>query len=54
MTGKQMKEWANAQHDDAVIEVERYSWTETFKIRAVTERVLDTSTFDAKEEAVEL
>jgi hypothetical protein len=26
MTAKQLREWINTVHDDAVIEVERYSW----------------------------
>ena len=26
MTGKQLKQWAQTLHDDAVIEVHHYSW----------------------------
>jgi len=36
MTAKQLREWINTVHDDAVVEIERYSWEpiDPKKIRA--------------------
>ncbi|MDE2440877.1 MAG: hypothetical protein KGP14_07610 [Betaproteobacteria bacterium] len=54
MTGKQLKEWANAQHDDALIEVrENYSWSEDFAVRATTQNLLHTNDLKPRNELVE-